>query len=61
MTSIYNREYLLKSESTVEVIEGAANNLPDDRAHAAARKICEYANGLTAGDLAIVLISGMSI
>ena len=38
--------------------EGALNNLPDDAAHATAIEIQHLAEGLTEGDICLVLISG---
>jgi len=49
---------LLKPHSRIQVIEGAKNNLPDPEALRGASAIRELAEGLTADDLLLVLISG---
>lgn len=49
---------LLKPHSRIQVIEGARNNLPDPEALRGAGAIQELAQGLTADDLLLVLISG---
>lgn len=54
------REMLLKPQSCIQVIEGAKHNLPDRESLRAADAIRELAEGLTAEDLLLVLISGMS-
>ncbi|XP_042861309.1 glycerate kinase-like isoform X2 [Penaeus japonicus] len=51
--------HLLPSEdSVIEIVEGAKNNIPDEAAYAAARKILSLVQRLKKDDLLLVLISG---
>lgn len=48
----------LRPNSVIEVHEGAANNLPDEAAHATAAKILNFVRSLDENDVLIVAISG---
>nr|KAF6420376.1 glycerate kinase [Molossus molossus] len=52
------QEMLLKPHSRIQVFEGAEDNLPDRDSLRAALAIRQVAEGLTADDLLLVLISG---
>lgn len=47
-----------KPDSTLEILEGANNNLPDQNAEEAARRIKQLVQNLGSNDLLIVLLSG---
>lgn len=47
-----------KSDSALEILEGAKNNLPDQNAEEAARRIKQLVQNLGSSDLLIALISG---
>ncbi|XP_064115365.1 glycerate kinase-like [Macrobrachium nipponense] len=54
-----SRSHVLpRSDSVIEVLEGAKNNIPDESAFASARKICSLVQTLSEKDLLIVLITG---
>ncbi|XP_068244564.1 glycerate kinase [Palaemon carinicauda] len=54
-----NRSHLLPaSDSVIEILEGAKNNIPDGNAFKSAEKICSLVQNLSEEDLLIVLISG---
>ncbi|XP_010623738.1 glycerate kinase isoform X2 [Fukomys damarensis] len=57
MDHVGKREMLLKPHSRIQVFEGAEDNLPDRDALRAALAIRHLAEGLTADDLLLVLIS----
>lgn len=52
------RNTLLKENSPINIIEGAAHNLPDERSQYAANQIQKIAESVKEEDLLIVLISG---
>lgn len=58
MESAGKWDMLLKPNSRIQVFEGAEDNLPDRDALRAALAIQQLAEGLTADDLLLVLISG---
>ena len=49
---------LLKADTNICVVEGAKDNLPDAASLKAAEEINVLAQGLGAGDILVVLISG---
>lgn len=51
-------EFLLRSESVIRTMEGAADNIPDEAASEAGREILRGIKNATADDLIILLISG---
>uniref|UniRef100_A0A182M1U0 Glycerate kinase n=1 Tax=Anopheles culicifacies TaxID=139723 RepID=A0A182M1U0_9DIPT len=51
-------DFSLSSNSVIEVIECARNNLPDERSMMAARKIRQIAQRMSAQDVLCVLVSG---
>lgn len=53
-----NPSMQLKSDSMLNIIEGAKNNLPDQSAEEAAKRIKQLIQNLGSSDLVIVLISG---
>lgn len=54
-----HRDLLPTASSKVQLIEGGANNLPDDHSYRAALEIYELLQSLTEDDLVLALISGM--
>ncbi|KAK6176723.1 hypothetical protein SNE40_014966 [Patella caerulea] len=51
-------EMILTSDTKINVLEGAKNNLPDDNSHQSAKAIHQLVSSLTAKDILLVLISG---
>uniref|UniRef100_A0A182SMT7 Glycerate kinase n=1 Tax=Anopheles maculatus TaxID=74869 RepID=A0A182SMT7_9DIPT len=51
-------DFSLSANTTIEVIECARNNLPDERSLMAAGKIKQIANSMTSEDVLCVLVSG---
>ncbi|XP_068701715.1 glycerate kinase-like [Montipora foliosa] len=49
---------ILRDDSPITVLEGALNNLPDDKAYYAAGRIKQIAEDAGDGDILVVLISG---
>ncbi|ELU02178.1 hypothetical protein CAPTEDRAFT_171427 [Capitella teleta] len=51
-------DLLPRNNSRIQIIEGAANNIPDEMAHKAAMKIYSLLDSLTEKDLVLALFSG---
>jgi glycerate kinase len=56
--TLKNSNIQLKPDSMLKILEGAKNNLPDQNAEEAARRIKQLVQNLGSSDLLIVLISG---
>ena len=56
--SLAIRDMLLPPSSKIRVMEGAADNLPDEAAYQAAQEISRTVKAVGADDLLVVLISG---
>ena len=59
MVIVCCRDLLPTANSKVQLIEGAVNNLPDERSQHAAMDIYDLLQSLTEHDIALTLVSGM--
>jgi len=55
------RDQLPPARSKVKIIEGSANNMPDERSHIAALEILNLLTPLKETDLVLALVSGQSV